>query len=118
MITTDAGMQQNLELIGLMYGVIARHKQEIAPKNLKNYLIMAEGPIERIRRLKAEIDEYLGIQEAVAQTEKDAAEEDAQDSATFAEREQESSRPFHDYLAESIQPRSGEGNIVPGINQG
>ena len=113
MINSDAGMQQNLELIGLMYGVIARQKREIAPLNYKNYLIMAEGPIEEIRRLKAEIDEYLGITGAVAR-----AEGDARDSVTFAGREQEPSRPLGAYLAEPGQPRSGDGNVAPGVSRG
>ncbi|HEY2411997.1 MAG TPA: hypothetical protein VGI40_07130 [Pirellulaceae bacterium] len=107
MITTDAGMQQNLELIGLMYGVIARQKQEIAPKNLKNYLIMADGPIEQIRRLKAEIDEYLGIQQAVAQAEKDALE-----FVTTEEQDEPSPLPLPGYLAETGQPLSGENNTA------
>jgi hypothetical protein len=108
MINSDAGMQQNLELIGLMYGVIARQKREIAPLNYKNYLIMAEGPIEQIRRLKAEIDEYLGIKEAVAM-----AEEDALDLAVSEERNQEQSKPLGSYLADSAQPRSGGSNVAP-----
>jgi len=84
-----------------MYDVIVALKRDIAPKNFDNYLILAEGPIEQIRRLRAEIDEYLGIKEAVAR-----AEEDAIDLATFEERENEPTRPFS--LAESSQPRSGD----------
>ena len=64
MINSDAGMRQNLELIQSMYQAIAALKRDIAPLNYKNYLIMAEGPIEQIRRLRAEINEYLGVQES------------------------------------------------------
>jgi len=108
MINSDAGMQQNLELIQGMYEAIAALKRDIAPKNFDNYLILAEGPIEQIRRLRAEIDEFLGIQEAVAR-----AEADAMDLATFEDQEPEPSRPFHDYLAESNQQRSGGSNAAP-----
>jgi hypothetical protein len=66
MIQNDAQMQQNLELIEGMYRAIAELRRRIAPLNYKNYLIMAEGPIEQIRRLRTEIDEYLGIQEPAA----------------------------------------------------
>jgi hypothetical protein len=65
MIHSDEQMQVNLELIRSMYGVIAKFRREIAPLNYRNYEIMAEGPIEQIRRLKQEIDEYLGIQPAM-----------------------------------------------------
>jgi hypothetical protein len=66
MINTDAGMQQNLELIQSMYRAIAALKRDIAPKSFTNYLILAEGPIEQIRRLQDEVHEYLGIKEAPA----------------------------------------------------
>jgi hypothetical protein len=108
MIRSGAGMRQNLELIGHMYEAIGALKRYIAPKNFTYYLILAEGPLEQIRRLKAEIDEYLGITKAVAQ-----AEEDARDEATCDERFQEESRPLREFLAESGRQPSGEGNVVP-----
>ena len=112
-IHSDEALRVNLELIGHMYEAIISLKRDIAPQNFKNYLIFAEGPIEEIRRLKNEIDEYLGINEAVAQAERDAAEEDALDMATVADRREESSRPLWDYLAESRQPPSGDSNVAP-----
>ena len=73
MINSDEQMQVNLELIKSMYGVIARLRREIAPLNYRNYEIMAEGPIEQIRRLRQEIDEYLGIQEPAARQDESSA---------------------------------------------
>ena len=108
MITSDAGMQQNIELIQGMYEAIAALKRDIASKNFDNYLILTEGPIEQIRRLRSEIDEYLGIKEAVAR-----AEKDARDEATFDDREQEPSRPLREFLAGSRQPLSGDSNVAP-----
>src|SRR5690349_1038945 len=110
MINTEAGMQQNLELIHGMYQAIAALKRDIAPKNFTNYLILAEGPIEEIRRLRTEIEEYLGITGAVAR-----AEVDARELGSFEERENEPGRPFS--LAES-QPPSGDSNVAPGASRG
>lgn len=61
MIKSDAEMEVNLEWIARFYRMIARQRREIAPVNYRNYEIMAEGPIEQIRRLRQEIDEYLGV---------------------------------------------------------
>ena len=61
MIHSDAELAVNLELIGRMYHAIAELHRRIAPLNHANYLILAEGPIDQISRLKQEIDEYLGI---------------------------------------------------------
>lgn len=107
MINTEEGMQQNLELIQGMYRAITDLHRRVAPQNFDNYLILAEGPIEQIRRLKAEIDEYLGIQQAVAQ-----GERDSRDVTLCEEREQGPSRPFHELLAESSQPATGGSNAA------
>ncbi|MCI0358726.1 MAG: hypothetical protein L0211_09615 [Planctomycetaceae bacterium] len=64
MIKSDEQMQVNLDLIESMYHAIARLRREIAPLNYRNYEIMAEGPIEQIRRLRQEIDDYLGVRYA------------------------------------------------------
>lgn len=105
-INSDAEMQVNLELIQGMYRAIADLHRRIAPQNFTNYLIFAEGPIEQIRRLKAEIDEYLGIQQVVAQ-----AEEDVRDLALC--EAQEPSPPFREFLVESNQPATGGSNAAP-----
>lgn len=63
MIRSDAEMEQNLELIETMYRAIAELRRRIAPQNYTNFQIMAEGPVEQIRRLRQEIDDYLGINE-------------------------------------------------------
>lgn len=62
MITSDEQLKVNLELMASMYEAIASLHRDIAPRNFRNYEILAEGPIEQIRRLRQEIDEYLGIQ--------------------------------------------------------
>jgi hypothetical protein len=73
MIKSEAELEVNLESIARFYRVIARLRRDIAPLNYRNYEIMAEGPIEHIRRLRREIDEYLGIQEPVARRDEPSA---------------------------------------------
>ncbi len=41
---------------------------DILPKNPKNFAIMAEGPVDEIRKLQAAIDAYLNRLEAVDAT--------------------------------------------------
>lgn len=77
MIQNDDQMRQNVELMGEMYEALAELKRRIAPLNFTNYLILAEGPVEQIRRLKREIDEYLGVVEAMAAAEAEAERESA-----------------------------------------
>jgi len=62
MITRNEQLKINLELIASMYEAIASLHRDIAPLSFRNYEILAEGPIEQVRRLRQEIDEYLGVQ--------------------------------------------------------
>jgi|RhiMethySRZTD1v2_1073278.scaffolds.fasta_scaffold2772783_2 hypothetical protein len=65
MIHSDAELQQNLELMVGMYRALLDLHQRVAPQNFQNYLVFAEGPIDEIRKLQREIDEYLGIADPV-----------------------------------------------------
>ena len=77
MIESDAQMQVNLEFIASMYREIASLRAEISASNERNFQIYAQGPVEQIRRLKLEIDEYLGVKEAFAAAEEAALEHSA-----------------------------------------
>ena len=63
MIQTDEGLVQSIEQLDRMYRVLAEFRRRIAPVNQQQYRLFAEGPIDEIRRLKRDIDEYLGIAE-------------------------------------------------------
>lgn len=63
MIRTDEGLEQSLEQLDRMYHVLAEFRRRIAPVSQAQYRLFAEGPVEEIRRLKRDIDEYLGIVE-------------------------------------------------------
>jgi hypothetical protein len=61
MIKSDAELQQSLEQMERMYRALAHLRADIAPQNYANFQLLAEGPIDEIRKLREEIDAYLGI---------------------------------------------------------
>jgi hypothetical protein len=61
MIQTEEGLQQSIEQLERMYRVLLDFRRRIAPLNYKNYQVLAEGPLEEIRRLQHDIDEYLSV---------------------------------------------------------
>ena len=65
MITTDAQLQQAIEQIQQLCQALDSLRRDILPKNLRNFVIMAEGPVDEIRKLQADIDAYLTRLEAV-----------------------------------------------------
>jgi len=68
MIGDDKELQQCLEQLDRMYRALATLRADIAPFNPLNFQLLAEGPIEEIRRLRREVDEYLGIVQDTAAT--------------------------------------------------
>lgn len=66
MIESDAELAQSLEQMERMYRALAHLRAEIAPLNYPNFELLAEGPIDEIRKLRSEIDAYLGIREPAA----------------------------------------------------
>jgi hypothetical protein len=66
MITNDEQLNQAVERLGCMYRAMAASRAEVLPVNARRFALMAEGPIDEIRRLQAQIDAYAG---------QDAAEE-------------------------------------------
>ena len=66
MITSDAGLDQSIEQLARMYRVIRELRSRMGTNNPAQFHLFTEGPIEAIRRLRRDIDDYLGIQEAVA----------------------------------------------------
>jgi hypothetical protein len=66
MIQNDAELRQSIEQMGHMYRALAAMHARIAHLNYANYHLFAEGPIDEIRKLRDEIDAYLGIRNALA----------------------------------------------------
>jgi hypothetical protein len=66
MIEDDEQLQQAWEALGDLYRALASYRAKILPVNPRNYAIIAQGPLDEIRKLQAEVDEYLGLREPVA----------------------------------------------------
>jgi len=65
MITSDIELRQSVEQLDRMYRVLADLHSRMAASNPANFQLFAEGPIDEIRRLRRDIDTYLGIGEVV-----------------------------------------------------
>ena len=68
MINNEAQLQQAIEQIQRLCSAIDSLRAEIFPKNPRNFAIMAEGPVDEIRKLQADIDAYINRLEAVDTT--------------------------------------------------
>lgn len=64
MIENDDQLKQANSQIGLMQEALADLKRRVLPVNLRNFCLLAEGPLDEIRKLQNEIDEYCGVKEA------------------------------------------------------
>jgi hypothetical protein len=68
MITNEAQLQQAIEQIQRLCYALDSLRVDILPKNPKNFAIMAEGPVDEIRKLQVDIDAYINRLEAVDAT--------------------------------------------------
>jgi hypothetical protein len=64
MITNDDQLQQAIEQLGRMYRAMAALRAEVLPVNARQFALMAEGPVDEIRRLQVQIDAYTGREAA------------------------------------------------------
>ena len=64
MIENDEQLQQASEALGDLYRALASYRRKILPVNPRNYAIISQGPLDQIREIRAEIDEYLGLRES------------------------------------------------------
>ena len=59
MIEDTAQLQQALEQMGRMQRILDSYRIDILPKNPRNFAVLAEGPLDEIRKLQEQISEYL-----------------------------------------------------------
>ena len=64
MIPNDEGLKATHEALGLLYSALASLRKTMLPVNPRQYRLFEEGPIDEIRKLQAEIDAYLGLDQA------------------------------------------------------
>ena len=60
MIDNDAQLQQALEQMARMCRALAALRSDLLSRNRQQFAMMAEGPLEQIRRLEQEVSAYLG----------------------------------------------------------
>ena len=68
MITNTAQLNQALEQMGRIQEVLEVFRVEILPKNPHNFAVLAEGPLDEIRKLQVEIEEYWSCLEPAEST--------------------------------------------------
>ena len=63
MIENDEQLSATHEALGLLYSALASLRQTVLSVNPRQYEVLAEGPLDEIRKLQAEIDEYLDLRQ-------------------------------------------------------
>ena len=59
MIETSEQLYQAIEQMGRMQRILESYRNEILVKNPRNFALLAEGPLEQLRQLQNQIDEYI-----------------------------------------------------------
>ena len=65
MIENTDQLIQAIEQMGRMQRVLESFRRDILPKNPRNFAVFAEGPLDELRRLQAELDDYITRLEGV-----------------------------------------------------
>ena len=68
MIENIEQLQQAIEQMGRMQRILESYRADILPKNPRNFAIFAEGPLDEINKLQAEIAAYVERLEQVDAT--------------------------------------------------
>ena len=64
MIETTEQLYQAIEQMGRMQRILESYRNEILTTNARNFALLAEGPLEQLRQLQQQIDEYIQHLEA------------------------------------------------------
>ena len=59
MIENIDQLEQAIEQMGRMQRILESYRTDILPKNPRNFAVFAEGPLDEIRTLRAEIADYV-----------------------------------------------------------
>jgi len=68
MIENIEQLQQAIQQMGRMQRILESYRVDILPKNPRNFAIFAEGPLDEIHKLEAEITAYVEQLEQVDAT--------------------------------------------------
>jgi hypothetical protein len=64
MIETAEQLNQAIEQMGRMQRILESYRNEILTRNPRNFAVLVEGPLEQLRQLQQQIDEYIRRLEA------------------------------------------------------
>ncbi len=67
MITNNEQLEQTRSALNHLETAIASLKRDVLPLNPSRFAIMAEPAVDHIKELRAQIDEYIGVNAAVAE---------------------------------------------------
>ena len=73
MIESEAQLRQAIEQIQGLRPAIEALRADVFPKNPRNFAILAEGPVDEIRKLQMDIDDYVSRLEGVEPSTKAAS---------------------------------------------
>ncbi len=59
MIETVEQLYQAIEQMGRMQRLLESYRNEILTRDTRNFALFAEGPLEQLRQLQSQIDEYI-----------------------------------------------------------
>ena len=59
MIENTDQLIQSIEQMGRMQRLLESYRREILPQNPRNFAVFAEGPLDEIRKLQADIADYV-----------------------------------------------------------
>jgi len=59
MIETPEQVYQAIEQMGRMQRILESYRNEILGRNPRNFAVLAEGPLEQIRQLQVQLDDYV-----------------------------------------------------------
>ena len=68
MLNSPEQLNQAIDQMGRMQRILESYRNEILTKNPRNFAMLAEGPLDQIRQLQAQIDEYITRLEGVDAT--------------------------------------------------
>ncbi len=68
MIENTDQLIQAIEQMGRMQKMLESFQRDILPKNPKNFALFAEGPVDEIGKLQAEINTYIAHLEGFSAT--------------------------------------------------
>ena len=66
MIETPEQLYQAIEQMGRMQRILESYRNEILTRNPRNFAMLAEGPLEQIRQLQNQINDYVQRLESAA----------------------------------------------------